>query len=325
MTATREDHIAGLDFGSNSLRLSVARLDSKRGLEIVHREREALRLATDAFHLGELRDETIEALVAAATGFSQVMDSYRLGRYRAVGTEAFRRTSNAAQAVDLIGLMSGIQLEIITAAEEAELVLQAVHFSAPEEDDPALVVDLGGGSLEVITPGREGGQPGIESHALGLAASFEKFLQSQNAPNLDTRRNLGQLAIDIGRKLDSELLDSIPAGGTAVYVGGQAAMLDHLAVGWRLWKEKQSTGAGITTEAFERLLETVIETGPEELVMLGIPWDRAPMLAGAAAFYLTLAERIGAETIRLPRTGLMQGVLYTVPLRGQPWPGKTGH
>ncbi len=323
MKKQRADHIAGLDFGSNSLRLSVARLDSKRGLDIIHREREALRLANDAFRLHEFRDQTIEALVSAATGFSQVMDSYRVSRYRAVGTEAFRRTANAAQAIDLIQGMSGLQLEILAASEEAELVLQAVHFSAPECPDPALIIDLGGGSLEVITPGTEGGTPGIESHALGLASSFERFLQRQDAPGIDTRRQLGELAVEIGRRLDSPLLDTIPAEGTVVYVGGQAAMLDHLAVGWRLWKDADSTATGIATEDFERLLEIVIGTGSEELVMLGIPWDRAPMLAGAAAFYLTLAERVGARLIRLPRTGLMQGVLFTVPLAGHSWPGKT--
>ncbi len=318
------DLIAGLDFGSNSLRLAVASLDSRHGLEIVHREREALRLAGDAFRLGEFRDDTIEALSAAAGGFAQVMDSYRLNRYRAVGTEAFRRAANASQTVDLIAGISGLHLEIIAASEEAELVLHAVHFAAPESPDPDLVIDLGGGSLEIIAPGGGGGgSPRIESFALGLASSFEMFLRQRRA-GVAARRELGELAVGVGRDLTSSLLATTAPGGTLVFVGGQATMLDHLAVEWGRWSEQDSTVTGITPEEFEQLLEMVIEEGPEELVRLGIPWDRAPMLAGAAAFYLSLAERVEAASIRLPRTGLMQGVLFTVPLRGRRWPEKTG-
>ena len=69
--------IAGIDFGSNSLRLAVARTGREHGLEVIHRERAPVRLANDAFGQGEFSDETLGDLVNVSGGFVRAMEKFR--------------------------------------------------------------------------------------------------------------------------------------------------------------------------------------------------------------------------------------------------------
>jgi len=321
LNASLSHPIAGLDFGSNSLRLAIARLDPDAGPVTIHRDRVALRLAGDAFGPGLFTTDTIAAVEGVAVRFAYAMDNHGVVRYRAVGTEAFRRAGNAAEAAGQVQNAGGIRLETLSAGEEASLVLKAVDHWSAGTSPAALVVDLGGGSLELIAPpsGAGGMSPSLESHPLGLAARFEEFLQ-EHEEGEGTRRELSGRAEEVARSLYSDLLDDTPAGGTVAFVGGQAAMLDHLAVQWELWEEEQSAGEGITLDQFDLLCMRVLSQPATVLVAAGVPPDRAPMIPGTAALYRTLAVRIQAASIRLPRVGLMDGLLMSVHQEGRPWP-----
>ncbi len=321
MNTSLSHPIAGLDFGSNSLRLAIARLDPDVGPVTIHRDRVALRLASDAFGPGRFSTETIAAIEGVAARFARAMDNHGVVRYRAVGTEAFRRAENAAEAAGQVQEAGGIRLETLSAGEEASLVLKAVDHWSVGTSPAALVVDLGGGSMELMAPpsGAEAMSPRLESHPLGLAARFEEFLQ-EHEEGEETRRELSRRAEELARSLNSDLLDGTPAGGTVAFVGGQAAMLDHLAVQWELWEEELSAGEGITLDQFDLLCMRVVSQPAMVLVETGVPLDRASMIPGAAALYRTMAARIQAASIRLPRVGLMEGLLMSVHQAGRPWP-----
>ena len=323
--------IAGIDLGSNSLRLRVVDQEPDGALVEVTRRRAALRLATDAFGPGNFSDDTIYRLARVVGSYAADLDLHHVRSYRAVGTEAFRRVSNGAAAVDRIGRDTRMEVEILTASEEATLVAGAVETAiAPDrggKGEVPLIVDLGGGSLDLILPGREEAiEPGHESHALGLAARFEDYL-AEHGGDEDARRQLAEQAFEIGRDLESELLGSCSEGTSAVMVGGQAGMLDRLAVEWAVWEQDAARMGGISLSLFEKVRERVTETPVATLVRMGVPEDRAPMLAGAAALYASMAVRVGARRIVLPRVGLMDGLLETVGEKRQSWPPgeESGH
>jgi exopolyphosphatase/pppGpp-phosphohydrolase len=158
-----------------------------------------------------------------------------------------------------------------------------------------------------------------ESHALGLAARFEDYL-AEHGGGEDARRQLAEQAFEIGRDLESGLLASCSEGTTAVMVGGQAGMLDRLAVEWGVWDQDAARADGIPLSLFEKVRERVVETPVETLVEMGVPEDRAPMLAGAAALYASMAARAGSRRVALPRVGLMDGLLDSIRERGRAWP-----
>ncbi|MFC1628950.1 hypothetical protein ACFL3H_07545 [Gemmatimonadota bacterium] len=319
MTEPLIQRIAGIDLGSNSLKMAVAGLRTGGTAQITLRERIPLRLATDAFDRKQFSDETINSLIEACWRFSEILERVHVGCYRAVATEAFRRAENAKHAVSRIYEGSGLQVEVITSAMEARLVLQAVRRQLIGGREPDLIIDLGGGSLEISAPaGQEEAGLRLESHSLGLAAIFETFLESRS-PGRETRLQLRLKATDLVSELPSDLLD-IGGVDTIVISGGQASMLDSLAVRWSMWGEEYSTLNGITPGELNQLCERTVTEETELLISLGIPSDRAPMLSGAAAFYHAVAVRSGASRIVIPRTGLMDGILLTLPEEGYLWP-----
>ncbi len=323
MGRDRDDGIlAGLDLGSNSLRLRIVKpvRGGEGGFEQIDAGRSALRLANDAFGHGRFTDPTIERLKGSMAAFASAMYGQDVTRYRAVATEAFRRAENREEAARRVREAAGIRIETIPAEEEAALVLEAVRAAlGPVEGPPPLIVDLGGGSLDLILAVEGTEEFLLESHALGLAAGFQEYLE-EHGQNEDARRSLGREARRIGEELDSGLLDSAPEGTPAVFVGGQAAMLDHLAEQWGMWSEGSSTREGAPLGTFDAFYERLVGTGPDILEGLRVPADRAPMLAGAAALYRAMADRVGSPTLRLPRTGLMDGLLRTIEEEGHPWP-----
>ncbi len=319
MTESPLQRIAGIDLGSNSLKLAIAavRIDLLPQITIKHRI--PLRLATDAFDRGRLRGDTIGQLIDASQRFAEILERVKIEAYRAVATEAFRRVENAGEVIHRIRESSGLTIEVLTPEAEIRLVLDGIRTRMVDGRDPDLLVELGGGSLEICVPAREEGTNlRLETHSIGLAARFETFLESRQ-PGRDTRQELCLKASELASELTSELLDSVTPE-TVVLSGGQAAMLDALAFEWNLWGYDDSTLNGISLEDFNALCERAMREETLTLIALGIPPDRASMLAGAAAFYHTLAVRSGAARILIPRVGLMEGLLRTVLGQGEAWP-----
>lgn len=328
MNLPHSEPAAGLDYGSNSLRLLIATTDSARRLESIHRERVALRLAPDAFGPGRFSQPTIEAVAEVSSRFAQAMDNHGVVRYRAVGTEAFRRAGNADEAVESVRNQTGIQLEILETDQEASLVMEAVRYAHTRESETDLLVDMGGGSLELIAsyPDQSQERPWLESHPLGLVAHFVKFLEDR-AEGKETRKELSVMAQEIGSELNSDLLDDVDPGGTIALVGGQAEMLEHLALTWGVWEEGRSKEKGISLQQFDELCLQVVSTPTADLLEQGVSQDRAQMLPGAAALYQSIAHRVGAESILLPCVGLIEGLLISAGHSGKRWPAgrETSH
>jgi exopolyphosphatase/guanosine-5'-triphosphate,3'-diphosphate pyrophosphatase len=311
--------IAGIDLGSNSLKLAIAAAQTGRLPEMTIRHRIPLRLATDAFDGGCLHEGTIDRLLTACQRFAEILDRVRIVACRTVATEAFRRIDNAVDVIERISDASGLTVEVLTPEEEIGLVLGGVTAHLPDGLEPDLLVDLGGGSLDIVVPpGEEGGDLRIENHPLGLAALFETFLDSRE-PGRETRQELSFLASKLAAELTSHLLDAL-SPETIVLSGGQAAMLDNLAIEWGFWEYDASSLSSVTPERFRSLSDRMVREEILTLISFGIPPDRASMLAGAAAFYHTLADRCGAASIIISRAGLMDGLLPTVLEQGSAWP-----
>ena len=321
MDTLHKESIAGLDYGSNSLRLLIATADKSGTSQHICRDRIELRLASDAFNHGMFSPTTIEKLIEASNSFAARMNECSVTRYRAVGTEAFRRTTNSYETIEEVFRRSDIQIEVIDYREEAILIAEAVNQKDNSPRATDLIVDLGGGSLELISPSTDrGGEPiGLESHPLGLSVKLESILEKQ-ADGIETRCDMSAVADLVGRELNSELLDAIIPVNVIALTGGQAEMLDHLALQWGLWEEEHSRVNGVNPEQLDDLCAHVISESTDNLVNLGVNEQRALLLPGAAALYRSICERSGAHSILLPCVGLIDGLLLNMKERGRNWP-----
>lgn len=142
--------IAALDLGSNSFHLLVADVHPDGTFTAVAREKEMLRLGDDVARHGRIPGPTADRAVAAVRRLRQLADALGAREVIAKATSAIRTAANGSELVDRIEAETGVEVEVINGGEEARLVFAAVRASVVLEPAPALCLDVGGGSVEIM-------------------------------------------------------------------------------------------------------------------------------------------------------------------------------
>jgi exopolyphosphatase/guanosine-5'-triphosphate,3'-diphosphate pyrophosphatase len=142
--------IAALDLGSNSFHLLVADATPDGTFDPVFREKEMLRLGDVVARTGRLSDDAIERALETVRRFRALAESAGTHQYAACATSAIREADNGADLVARFATEAGWPVRVISGREEASLIFKAVQASVLIDPGPALCLDLGGGSLEVV-------------------------------------------------------------------------------------------------------------------------------------------------------------------------------
>src|SRR5262245_32789074 len=143
------DVIAAVDLGSNSFHMIVARYQHGQ-LIIVDRLREMVRLAAGLDEQGRLDRSAIETALACLERFGQRLRDMKAESVRVVGTNTLRRAKRKGAFLDRARAALGFPIEIISGIEEARLIYLGVARTMPSEPGRRFVVDIGGGSTEMI-------------------------------------------------------------------------------------------------------------------------------------------------------------------------------
>ncbi len=141
--------MAVIDIGSNSIRMAIGQVLPDGKLEILERLRRAVRLGQDTFCVGRLRAETMRSAVAILRDYHHVLNTYGIKRVRTVATSAVREASNGDTFVDRIFMATGLEVSVISVAEQGRLTVSAVREAVGKKllgRGKALVVEVGGGS-----------------------------------------------------------------------------------------------------------------------------------------------------------------------------------
>ena len=142
--------IAALDLGSNSFHLLVADAHPDGSFDRLFREKEMLRLGDVVARHGRLTDEACEQAVDAVRRFRALAEGAGAEEFVACATSAIREADNGADLVARLAAETGVRVRVISGLEEAELIFRAVQASVLIDPGPALCLDLGGGSLEIM-------------------------------------------------------------------------------------------------------------------------------------------------------------------------------
>ena len=164
--------VAAVDVGSNAMRFIAAEFRGATEYETLAEQRMPVRLGHDVFLTGKLPREAMDAAVEAMKGFRRQMETLGIDHYRAVATSAMRESRNGGELVQRIRDEVGLELEVITGSEEARLVYEAIRATVPFGDHKWILVDLGGGSVEVSLVDA-GGILWSESHVMGSVRLLE--------------------------------------------------------------------------------------------------------------------------------------------------------
>ncbi|PLS25597.1 Ppx/GppA family phosphatase [Bifidobacterium imperatoris] len=227
--------VAGIDCGTNSIRLKVARVDANGMHEVVPRILRVIRLGQDVDKTHRFADEALERAYVAAREFADVLAEHPVDGLRFVATSATRDAENREEFEDGIEKILGVRPEVIPGTEEADLSFLGAT-SVVNRDDleaPYLVVDLGGGSTELVIGGDGITAPttqvqGAFSMNIGSVRMTERHLK--NDPPTD--EEIAQAIADIDEHID-EAFQHVDAGKarTIIGVSGTVTTMTALAIG----------------------------------------------------------------------------------------------
>ncbi|HLX00398.1 MAG TPA: Ppx/GppA phosphatase family protein [Candidatus Acidoferrales bacterium] len=304
--------IVAVDAGSNAIRAAVARASSATDITEVFTERWPVRLGHNVFTHRKLDARTIVRAVRTFRHFRAMMRQHNIQTYRAVATSAVREAQNRDVLIQRIFRQTGIRLEAIDAGEEARLVLRAVRATLGSIE-PRLVVDLGGGSLEVtLLQGWTVGQ------SVALPIGTVRLLEGMNLDGIVDEDQYYRLR----HRVLSVLRSAWPSPPnlsrfTAVFCGGNAEALARLAPGPRFRGIPSIHVRLLRDRAWEILRRDV----PARMRTFKVRRDRAEVMGIAAVVFLCLAEHTKLETLLVPGVGVREGILCELAMQHFGAPG----
>ena len=165
--------LAAIDIGTNSIHLVVARPVGGNGFETLTREREVVRLGAGGGDMKLLTPDALDRGLACLRRMKGLADGYDAA-VRAVATSAVREATNSSEFIDRARGEAGVQVEVISGLEEARLIHLGVLQAVPVFDRRLLLVDIGGGSTELLI-GESGDTVAARSLKVGAVRLTDRF------------------------------------------------------------------------------------------------------------------------------------------------------
>lgn len=292
--------IGALDLGSNSFHLILGRLVDEQ-IVIIDRLREPVRLGAGLDRDRTLDEEAQARALACLERMGERLEGVAPDRLRIVGTNTLRRARNARAFVERAEAVLGHEIEVLPGLEEARLIYLGVAHSTTSDPDPRLVIDIGGGSTEVIL-GRGFDSVFANSLAMGCVA----FSRAYFGDGTIKRSAFERAVLDARREARPIAPQYVEHGfGRVIGSSGTARAIE------RILRESGWTKSGIDVAGLAKLQRAVVRTGKvDKLDLPGLSADRRPVLAGGLAVLIGLVKELGIERIETTSGAMREGLLY---------------
>lgn len=292
---------ACIDLGSNSFHLLIGEWDDGR-IRIVERCSEKVQLGEAVVTTGLISDAAFQRGLACLENFRALMRRHPIRQYWALGTNAFRLARNTPDFLTAARDM-GIRISVISGVQEAVLIYAGVITSLPLNDERRLIIDIGGGSTEVIA-GHGHERIMTESLPAGTVGWRDRFFAK---PSSDTR--VLEARMDAG--LEAALAIFEPAGAAVARAGwdtsyassGTVKMLKYIC-------ENQGYGENRITSAALRELKGMLAAGiAKDGPLPGLKEERRELLLPGWCVAAALMEVFDIEVLNFSATALREGML----------------
>jgi exopolyphosphatase/guanosine-5'-triphosphate,3'-diphosphate pyrophosphatase len=299
--------IAAIDIGTNSVHMIVVRVRPDLSFEVVDREKVMVRLGAGGLDGKALTTEAMTAALQALSKFKRLAESHRVDEILAAATSATREARNGGEFLARIERETGIRPRVITGAEEARLIHQAAVYGVDVGSARAVVIDVGGGSVE-ITLGNATAIQAARSFKIGVIRLTERFVQSDPLSGRDERKLSKHILSEIGRHCDqitSIGFDRvIGTSGTILSIGAVAATAARGA------PPAELRNLRVPAKQIRKLRKEVVALGPEQrLTLPGLDPRRADLVVAGAVLLDTILRRLGAEELTLCDLALREGLV----------------
>lgn len=284
-------NIAAIDIGSNGARLLIKSFDdnapeSSRIKKLLF-VRIPLRLGKDVFALGKISKERQRMMMHMMKGFRQFMELYNVEHFRACATSAMRDAENGKKVMRRIEKETGIRLEIIPGAEEAQLLCNNLVENTESGVGNFAYVDVGGGSTEISL---------LHDGVLAESHSF----------NVGTLRMLAGAVTPEERNAMCRMLEKYAEDFPGTKIIGSGGNINRL---FRLAKVKGDSRSLSVTALKQLYAELAPLSLEERMEQFKLKDDRADVIIPAAEIFLLVASSLKCEDILVPNISLADSIV----------------
>ncbi|WP_374209719.1 exopolyphosphatase [Glycomyces sp. TRM65418] len=298
--------MAGIDCGTNSIRLLIADVGADGRLRDVVRRMEVVRLGEGVDRTGRLSEAALERTRVALADYTGQIREHGVEAVRMVATSASRDAANAADFEAMVESVLGQAPEVITGDEEARLSFTGAAATLPPHEGQRLLIDIGGGSTEFVR-GTGAEVLAAISVDIGCVRMTERHLRT-DPPR---QGEIDAAVLDITGIADKALSVADPAREATelVAVAGTATTIAAIALGLKAYDPRAIDGTRLTYSMVERVTADLAEA--DHAARLAIPVmhpGRADVIVGGALVLRTIMERSRIEEVLISEHDILDGI-----------------
>lgn len=292
--------LAAVDLGSNSFHMVVARY-SHGQLIVIDRLRENVRLGSGLGADGRLDREVAARALACLERFGQRLRDMHADKIRVVGTNALRRAHRKQSFLEKARAALGAPIEIVSGMEEARLIYSGVAHTMPRGSGRRLVVDIGGGSTELII-GEDLAPLKLESTELGCVSLSERFFANGKL----SAKRFARARVAARRELEP-IEDAYRSVGWVQTVGSSGSVK---AIGDAV-RELDPLATAITPAGIEAVIAAMLRVEhTRDIPLTSLNDERRLVFAGGLAILAEVFEVLGIDRMDVSDGAMRDGLLY---------------
>lgn len=292
--------VAAVDLGSNSFHMIVARVQQGQ-IHIIDTIKEMVRLGAGITPEHAIDEATTERAIACLQRFGQRLGNMHANHVRVVGTNALRRATYCDDFLQAAETALGHPIEVISGIEEARLIYVGVSHCLPTGDKKTLVIDIGGGSTELII-GQHHTPELLESLYMGCLAMSNRFF----ADGKITEKRFKKAGIAAHRELEP-IANRYRKTGWDQTVGssGTVRSINEYITSLGLPTNN------ITLEALYAVRDDLVKVGhSDNIKAINLPAERGPVFPGGLAVLIAVFEALQIKELLPSECALREGILH---------------
>ena len=298
--------VAAIDCGTNSIRLLIAEPDGAGGLKDLDRRLEVVRLGQSVDATGEFHPDALRRTFAAVDEYAKLIKKAEVPveNVHFVATSATRDVKNREALFAGVKERLGVLPDVISGETEARLSFNGALSRVIPEGEPVLVMDIGGGSTELITGSVAGDMHSAISLDIGSVRVTERFLKQNPVADVD----LARAAAYVDDLLAGSGVD-FGSIGTWIGVAGTVTTLAGVYLGLEQYDRERVHGAVIPLPSVEELLHRLAPLTVDEIRALpSMHPGRADVITGGALVEARIAARLNVDDLIVSESDILDGI-----------------